>query len=449
MSDIIKIKRGLDIKLAGKATRELSTVVISEYALKPTDFIGVYPKMFVKVGDKVKAGTPVFYDKNRENIQFTSPVSGTIKDIIRGEKRVLLDIIIESDGQNASEDFGTESIASLTKESVSSKLLKSGAWAFIKQRPYGIIANPNDTPKAIFISAFDSAPLAPDMDFVVEGKNAEFQAGIDALAKLCPGKIHLNIKANQTKSPVFLNAKNVTINTFDGPHPAGNIGVQINKISPINKGDIYWTVDPQDLIIIGRLFLTGKYNAEKIIALAGSQVKKPCYYKVLVGANIENIVKGTIVEGENRFISGNVLTGNKIDSNGYLSFYHNMLTVIPEGKYHSFFGWLFPRANKHTFHKTGYSWLMPNKEYVSDTNMNGGERAFVMTGEMDKVFPMDILPMQLLKAIIVGDIDQMEQLGIYEVDEEDFALCEYISTSKIEMQSIVRQGLDLIRKEMS
>lgn len=449
MSSIIKIKRGLDIKLAGKPIKELSQVEISEYALKPTDFIGLSPKPLVQVGDKVKAGTPIFFDKHREDIIITSPVSGSVVEIIRGEKRKMLEIRIKSDGQFSYMDFGVQNLPDISREEVQEKLLKSGVWAYIKQRPYGIIANPKDAPKAIFISAFDSAPLAPDLDFIVEGKSEEFQAGIDVLNKLCLGKIHLNVKAKQTKSPTFLNAKNVTINSFDGPHPAGNVGVQIHKISPINKGEIYWTLDPQAVIIIGKLFLTGKYDAEKIIAIAGSEVKKPHYIKVIAGANIQNIVKGNVTGGENRYISGNVLTGIKIEENGYLSFYHNLITVIPEGKQHTFLGWLLPRPNIHSFHKTGYSWLMPNKEYQLDTNLKGGERAFVMTGEMEKVLPLDVLPMQLLKAILIEDIDLMERLGIYEVDEEDFALCEYISTSKIEIQSIIRHGLDLIRKEMS
>lgn len=449
MSNIIKIKRGLDIKLKGQPMKELKAVEIKEYALKPTDFIGVFPKMLVNVGDKVKAGTPIFFDKYRENIVFTSPVSGTITELVRGEKRKLLEIRIESDGSNEYVEFGKSNPSSQGKDEIIDKLLKSGVWPYIKQRPYSVIANPTDKPKAIFISAFDSAPLAPDFDYMVEGKAPEFQAGIDALAKLTSGKVHLNIKDGVTRSSVFTNAKNVVLTGFTGPHPAGNVGVQIHHISPINKGETVWVVDPQSVIIIGRLFTEGRYNAEKTIALGGSEVGKTGYFKVKNGACILPLVKDNVSVGENRFISGNVLTGTKIEKSGFLSFYHNHITVIPEGNNYEFFGWLIPSPKKHSFYRTALSWLTPSKEYSLNTNFNGGERAFVITGELEKVLPMDIYPIQLMKAILNDDIEKCESLGIYEVDEEDIALCEYINTSKIEMQEILRRGLDYVRKEMS
>ena len=449
MSKSIRIKRGLDIKLKGQSEKVVKTVDVEQYALKPTDFTGVFPKMLVKAGDKVKAGSIVYFDKYRDNIKFASPVSGTIKEVLRGAKRKILEIRIESDGENLFEDFGRVEPSTLSREQIVEKLLSSGTWPYLIQRPYGVIANPEDNPKAIFISAFDTAPLSPDMDFVVEGKAAEFQTGIDTLAKLTEGKIHLNILEGKTKSSVFTGVKNVEINTFSGPHPAGTVGTQIAHIDPINKGEVVWTIDPQSVIIIGRLFREGIYKAERVIALAGSEVVNTAYYKLLTGSCIFHLVDNNITSGDKRFISGNVLTGTKIEKNGFLSFYDNMITVIPEGNFYNFFGWLIPSFKKHSFYRTAFSWLAPNKEYSLNTNLNGGERAFVVTGAMEKVFPMDIYLIELLKAILVDDIDKMENLGIYEIIEEDIALCEYISTSKINMQSLLRRGLDDLRKEMS
>lgn len=449
MSKSIQIKKGLDIKLKGKAEKTVTSVDIKHYALKPTDFNGVSPKMLVKVGDKVKAGTIVFYDKKREYLKFTSPVSGTVTEVIRGEKRKMLEIRIESDGANTNENFGTADAASISREQIIEKMLLSGCWPMLMQRPYGVIANPEDQPKSIFISAFDSAPLAMDLDFVVEGKGSEFQAGLDILKKLTTGKVHLNISEITTQSKVFIDAKGVEINKFSGPHPAGLVGTQIAHIDPINKGEVVWTIDPQSVIIIGRLFKEGIYNPEKLVAVAGSEVLKPQYYKLKAGANIRHIVEGNVAEGELRFISGDVLTGTQIDKGGYISFYHPALTIIPEGKYQTFFGWLIPSPKKFSFYHTAFSWLTPKKEYRLDTNLNGGERAFVVTGAVEKVFPMDIYLIPLLKAVLANDIDKMEQLGIYEIIEEDIALCEYISTSKINMQALLREGLNLMYAEMS
>ena len=448
MSEVIKIKRGLDIKLAGEAGKKVEKVVSDKYAIKPTDFHGVFPKMLLSEGAAVKAGTPVFFDKYRENIVFSSPVSGKIAEVHRGAKRKILEIRIESDGKMDYEDFGKEDAKNLPRERVIQKLLKSGIWPCIRQRPYSVIANPDETPKAIFISGFSSAPLAPDYAYLLEGKEKAFQAGIDAIVKLTAGKVHINL-AEGNNPTVFTGAKGVQINYFKGPHPAGNIGVQIHHLDPVNKGDIVWYLNPQAVAIIGTLFLEGKYDASKRIALSGSEVTNPHYYDVLTGCNIFPIVKDNRKSTNIRYISGNVLTGTKIEKEGYLGFYDNQLTLIPEGDYYEFLGWAMPRLNKFSYSKTFFSWLTPNKKYVLDTNINGGHRAFVLTGEYEKVFPMDIYPMQLLKAIMVKDIDRMENLGIYEVDEEDFALCEYIDASKTEMQATVREGLDFIRKEMS
>ena len=447
MSKQIRIKKGLDLKLQGEADKVVKPLNLKNFALKPTDFHGLFPKLKVRIGDKVKAGSPVFYDKYRENIVFTSPVSGTVTDVIRGAKRKMLEIRIEADGTDTYETFKQGDPKSFTKEEVIEQLLTSGVWPLIRQRPYNTIANPDDQPKAVYITGFDSAPLAADMDFILEGKDAAVQAGIDAISMVTSAKIHLNLR--DSKCSALNNAKGVEINSFSGPHPSGNVGIQIHHIDPINKGDVLWVLRATDLVTIGNLFLEGKYNAEKIVALAGSEIKDPQYYTIKAGAEVEGIIDGQLTQDNVRIISGNVLTGSKVEKNGYLSYYHNTITVIPEGNHYSFFGWLVPSPKIYSFYKTAFSWLTPNKKYRLDTNLNGGERAFVITGALEKVFPMDILPIQLLKSIMVDDIDQMEQLGIYEVDEEDFALCEYISTSKIDMQEIIRNGLDNMRKEMS
>lgn len=450
MADTITIKQGLDINLLGDAEKVITEVDAGMYAIKPIDFIGVFPKVVVQEGDKVKAGSQLCFDKYRDNIWFTSPVSGTVKEVRRGAKRVLLEIIIEPDAQQQYEDFGKAAPNNLDRDQVLDKMLKSGVWPVIRQRPYTVIANPDDNPKAIFVSAFDTSPLAPDYNFIVEGQAEAFQTGLDALKKLTTGKIHLNLKGNGDNSEVFTNAKNVQINYFNGPHPAGNVGTQINKLDPVNKGEVVWHLRPQEVITIGRLFLEGRYNSERIIALAGSEVVKPMYIKTRIGASIKEIIKDNLKDGKLRFISGNPLTGKKIDKNGFISFYDSQLTVLPEGDYYEMFGWVLPGFGKFSFSRTFFSWLHPkDKKYRMDTNFHGGPRAFVITGEMEKVFPFDIYPMQLLKAIMIEDIDAMENLGIYEVDEEDFALIEFIDTSKTEAQYIVRKGLDIMRKEMS
>jgi len=451
MSDTIKLKRGLDIKLVGLVENKIDTLKTRRYAVKPTDFVALrYPKLLVDEGDEVQTGTVLCYDKYREKIKFTSPVSGKITGIKRGPKRILEEIQIESDEKDTSVDFGAANPADLSRDEIIQKMLDSGIWPMLRQRPYSVIANPEDKPKAIFISGFNSAPLAPDMNFIVEGKEKEFQAGLDALSNLTDGKIHLSLRAGDNPSRVFTEAKNVERHYFDGPHPAGNIGVQIHHIDPINKGDVVWYTYPQQIITIGRLFLEGKYNPEKIVALTGSEVRDRKYFKLKMGASIENMVKDNVTDDQLRYISGNVLTGTKVRREGYLSFYHDQVTVIPEGNYYEFFGWAKPGLNKFSVSPSFLSWwFKPRKRFRLDTNMHGGERAFVISGEYDKVIPMDILPVQLVKAIMIEDIDLMENLGIYEVDEEDFALAEVICTSKIEVQSVIRKGLNQMRAEMS
>jgi Na+-transporting NADH:ubiquinone oxidoreductase subunit A len=449
MSTDIKIKKGLNIKLKGVAQQNLTSVHRSKiFTINPSHFHGILPKMILKVGAKVQVGDAVFYAKQNEQIKFTSPVSGEIKEIVRGAKRKILSVLIEADKSDTFKDFGVKMPNDLTVAQVKELLLESGCWAFIKQRPYDIIANPEDSPKSIFISAFATAPLAALPSFTLSGKEKEFQVGIDALSKLTEGEVHLSIDANASS---FLNdVKNVNIHEVTGKHPAGNVGIQISKIDPINSGDRVWIVNPQDVAAIGSLFLTGNYKAKRVVALAGSQVENPQYYEVLQGSMIGDIVRRNLKSGsKSRIISGNCLTGSTVSSNDPIGFYDDTITVLPEGDHYSFFGWVpFIGNNKFSMSRTFFSWLTPNKVYDLDTNLNGEERAFVVTGEMEKVMPIDIYPMHLLKAAMLCDIEKMENLGIYEVAPEDFALVDFVSTSKIEAQTIIRKGLDLMIKEV-
>lgn len=447
MANIIKLRKGLDINLKGKPVQETFDVKQSaSYALMPDDFTGVTPKVVVKEQMSVKAGDVLFVDKNHPEVKFVSPVSGTVTAVERGARRKVLSVRVEVSG-NEVVDFGKKSVASLSAESVKAALLEAGLFAFIKQRPYDVVANPNVAPKAIFVSAFDSKPLAPDFEYVLKGQETDFQTGLDALAKMA--SVYLGVSASQ-KSEALLQAKGVTVNVFDGPHPAGNVGVQINHVAPISKGEVVWTIGAEEVIFIGRLFNNGHVDFTRTIALAGSEVVKPAYCRMVIGAQLSGLLEGRIVSGKSlRIINGNVLTGMKTTAEGYLSAAANMVTVIPEGDdVHEMLGWIMPRFNDYSTSRSYFSWLMGKKEYTMDARIKGGERHMIMSGEYDRVFPMDILPEYLIKAIIAGDIDRMEALGIYEVAPEDFALCEFVDSSKLELQRIVRQGLDALRKEM-
>ena len=417
--DKIKIKKGLDIRLAGAPSKQLERFEPTSCAIKPTDFIGVLPKLHVEEGDEVKAGSVLFHDKNNENIVFTSPVSGKVKAIVRGEKRAILEVIVESDGKNDAIDFSDI-------DNPIDRMLRSGVWPMLRQRPYATIANPNDRPKHIFVSTFDTAPLAPDNDYIIENHIDAFNAGVNVLSKLTDGNVYINVRRD-VPWRVSTNAQNVVVTEFSGPHPAGNVGTQINAISPINKGETVWYCYPQDVITIGNLFLTGKYDSTRIIAMTGSAAKNPHYYQTRIGADISTILH---IDENARVISGNVLTGTNITGDKHLCFHDSQVTVIPEGNEYKLFGWLRPITKRFT-----------------DTNTNGDTRPYIMTGEFERIFPFDIYPMQLIKACLIKDIDQMEELGIYEVDAEDFALCEVIDPSKTPIQQIIREGLEFIRKE--
>lgn len=452
MSKIIHLKKCLDIRLMGEATNTIVSLPKADvYAVKPTDFMGVTPKMLVKEGDAVKAGTPLFFDKYSPTLLFTSPVAGVVEAVVRGEKRKILEVVITPSSQQEYEAFPVE--GNLSPERIKDLMLKAGLWPFIIQRPYGIIASEKDTPRDIFISLFDTAPLAPNMEMIINTQRADFEKGISIISKLTSGKVYLG--ANQTNSEDTLSVAkdNVEVQQFRGAHPTGCVGVQINNIAPINKDEIIWTIDAQAVAIIGRFFATGKVDMTKIISLAGSEVSKPHYVKTIYGASIKSIVGNEIKQqsegGRVRIINGNVLTGTSTPDSGFLSFYNNIITVIPEGDHSAFLGWITPRCDKFSVSRMLFSWLTPKKEYRLDTNLNGGHRAFVMTDEYEKVVPMDIYPVYLLKAILANDIDKMENLGIYEVIEEDFALCDFVCTSKMDVQQIIRDGINSMIKELN
>jgi len=450
MSKEIRLKKGLNINLLGEADKVYASVKPTErYVVKPTDFHGLTPKLAVKVGDKVKAGTTLFFDKYNDKVNFSAPVSGEVIDIVRGAKRKILEVVLKADAVIEYEHFISDTSKSISREQIIDTMLKSGIWPFVRQKPYDIVANPTDMPKAIFISAFNSAPLTIDNDFALYGMDELFQKGLDYITKLSIGKTHLNIDGNTNPSKVFTGAKGVEINKISGAHPAGNVGIQVHHIDPINKGEVVWYLQPQDVIAIARLFTEGKYDVSRIVALAGSQVKKPKYYRTIAGATVANLLFDNINEGDNRIISGDILTGQHIDINGTLGFYDTTITVIEEGKEQEFLGWILPGLHKFSASKTFLSWLTPSKKYTLNANMHGEERAYVMTGEYEKVLPMDIFPAHLIKACMIEDIELMENLGIYEVSPEDFALCEFVCTSKIEVQTIIRNALELVRKENS
>jgi Na+-transporting NADH:ubiquinone oxidoreductase subunit A len=450
MSNDIKIKNGLTIKLKGAAENILKKAALPEsVSLNPSDFHLIIPKMALKVGEKVSQGSVVFFSKKDERIKFCSPVDGTIRDIVRGAKRKIIEIIIDVEKNQNLISPNPQVFADLNTDQIKTILLESGCWPFVKQRPYDVIANPSDNPKSIFISGFNSAPISADLQIILDDQKEEFKEGINVLSKLTSGEI--NICVNDTSSTFISEIENVKIHKINGPHPSGNVGVQIHHIDPVNSGERVWTLGAEDVAIIGRYFMTGIYNPIRTIAVSGPPVKYPKYYKTIVGTQLNKIIDDTGIDINDslRIINGDVLSGRKVEHDNYLGFYNNTLSVLREGNRYRMFGWIpFVNNKVPSMYKTSFSWLFPNKEYDLDTNLNGEERAFVVTGEMEKVFPMDILPMQLLKECMAGNIEKMESLGIYEVAPEDFSLIDYSSSSKIEAQYIIRQGLDLMISEV-
>lgn len=450
MANMIKIKKGLDIKLKGRAAETIiKTADAPLYGICPDDFHGVVPKVVVKLGDRVLVGSPLMVDKNCPEIQFVSPVSGEVVAVNRGERRKVLDIQVRPSRDNF-EHLKFEAIdpKRSTAAEIKTTMLKAGLWPFIKQRPYDIIANPNETPRDIFVTGFDSAPLAPNYEFLLKGTQLEsLQVGLDALAKLTAGKVYLSVRSGSALAAM----KGVEIIMVDGPHPAGNVGVQIHHTAPINKGESVWTVNALDLALVGRSLEMGMSDFTRTIAITGSEVTTPSYTTVHAGAQISSIVTGKVIKGEYnlRYIAGNVLSGSKVSEHSFLSPYASQVTVILEGDdVHEMFGWAMPGFDKLSASKSYFSWLFPNREYRMDARLRGGVRAIIMSGEYDSVLPMDILPEFLIKETLAFNIEKMENLGIYEVAPEDFALCEFVDTSKLPIQHIIRTGLDQLRKEM-
>lgn len=449
MSTDIRIKKGLDINLVGAAQKETSILKDSDsYQINLDDFHGIVPKLLLKEGENVKAGQALFYNKDNEEMLFVSPVSGVIDEIKRGARRRVLTITIKADGTDASEKLQTVNLESGSADQIKKALLVGGCWSFIKQRPYDLIANPADTPKGIFISGWDTAPLAADLDYTLAGSEKYLQAAVTALGKLTSGSVHISVKGS---SSVLAGLEGVQLHTVSGPHPAGLVGTLINKVDPINKGERVWTVSAADLEIIGKLLLEGEFDGSRTVAVSGSGVSKPSYVRVKLGAEIKTVLDaaGGLTDENVRVINGNVLTGTGVAPFRYLRFYNNSVTVIPEGNDYELFGWAKPVSNKVSITRAlTLSWLNKRKKYNLNTNTNGEHRAFVLTGQYEQVFPLDIYPMQLLKSCMIKDLDEMEQLGLYEVAPEDFALTEFVCVSKQPHQKIIREALDLLYKEI-
>ena len=445
MANVIKLHKGLDINLKGRAAEQkIQLKSNGKYALVPDDFEGVTPKVVVKEGDKVQAGDALFVNKQYPEVKFASPVSGTVSAVVRGERRKVLCVKVDADAQQSFVDFGKKDVTKLDGKAVIDALLEAGIFGYVNQLPYAVSTNPSVMPKAIFVSALRDKPLAADFEFEVKGQEADFQTGITALSKIA--KTYLGVGVGSALE----NVKDAEVNIFDGKCPAGNVGVQVNHIDPVNKGEVVWTIgDPTVVLFIGRLFNTGKVDLRRTVALCGSEIKNPAYVDMLVGEELSTLLSNSYdAQKSVRIINGNVLTGKPTTKEGFLGAHSSEITVIPEGNdADEVLGWILPRFNQFSVSRSYFSWLCGKKSYALDARIKGGERHMIMSGEYDKVLPMDIYGEYLIKAIITGDIDRQEALGIYEVSPEDFALAEFVDSSKLELQRIVREGLNVLRKE--
>ena len=445
MANVIKLRKGLDINLQGKAEeKKIQLKSNGKFALVPDDFEGVTPKVVVKEGDKVKAGDALFVNKQYPEVKFASPVSGTVSAVVRGERRKVLCVKVDADSQQESVDFGKKNVGTLSGEQVINALLEAGIFGYINQLPYAVSTNPSVQPKAIFVSALRDKPLAADFEYEVQGQETDFQTGLTALSKIA--KTYLGVGVGSKLEGM----KDVEVNVFDGKCPAGNVGVQVNNIDPVNKGEVVWIIgDPTVVLFIGRLFNTGKVNLKRTVALCGSEIISPAYVDMLVGEELSTLLSNSYdADHDVRIINGNVLTGKPTTKEGFLGAHTSEITVIPEGNdADEMLGWILPRFKQFSVNRSYFSWLCGKKSYALDARVKGGERHMIMSGEYDKVLPMDIYGEYLIKAIITGDIDRQEALGIYEVSPEDFALAEFVDSSKLELQRIVREGLNILRKE--
>ena len=444
MANVIKLRKGLDINLQGKAEeKRIQLKSNGQFALVPDDFEGVVPKVVVKEGDKVKAGDALFVNKQYPEVKFASPVSGTVREVVRGERRKVLCIRVDADAQQEQVDFGKKDVEKMDGKAVIDALMEAGIFGYINQLPYAVSTNPSQMPKAVFVSALRDMPLAGSFEFEVKGQEGDFQTGLTALSKIA--KTYLGCGVHSS----FENYQNVEVTVFDGPCPAGNVGVQVNHLDPVNKGEVVWTVEPTVVLFIGRLFNTGKVDLRRTVALCGSEVKAPAYVDMLVGEELATLLSNSYdADRHVRIINGNVLTGKPTTKDGSLGAHTSEITVIPEGDdADEFAGWIMPRFKQFSVNRSYFSWLCGKKQYALDARVKGGERHMIMSGEYDRVLPMDIYGEYLIKAIIAGDIDRQEALGIYEVSPEDFALAEFVDSSKLELQRIVREGLNILRKE--
>lgn len=445
---VFRLRRGFDIPLAGEAGKRLLDVAPSPlFALKPTDVHGLapIPKLLAREGDEVRAGTGLFFDKSCPDVRFCSPVAGEVVEVRRGPKRAIHEVVILADREPSFEDYPKLDPASASPAAIRSTLARAGAWPLVRQRPFNVLADPQRSPRDIFVSCFDSAPLAPDAGVLISGSEADFGAGLAVLGRLTSGDVHLGVRG--TSPDVFRKAEGVRIHTFEGPHPAGNVGVQIHHVAPIGKGDVVWTVKPQDVAIIGRLAANGIFDARRKVAVTGAEVVRTGYVETRLGASILPMVDGNLRSDHVRFISGDVLTGGRIGRDGFLGLFDDQVTVIEEGDEPEFMGWLVPTYPRPSMSRTFLSSIVRGRGFRVNSNTHGELRAFVMSGEYEKVVPMDLYPQHLIKSILYQDFDQMEGLGIYEVVEEDLALCEFVCTSKQPVQRILREGLDALRNE--
>ena len=445
MANVIKLRKGLDIHLQGKAEeKKIQLKSNGKYALVPDDFEGITPKVVVREGDHVKAGDALFVNKLYPEVKFASPVSGTVREVVRGERRKVLCVRVDADAQQEFADFGRRDINTMNGKQVINALLEAGLFGYINQLPYAVSTNPGTQPKAIFVSALRDKPLAANFEFEVKGQEQDFQTGLTALSKIA--KTYLGVG----EGSALTSMKNAEVTVFQGKCPAGNVGVQVNNIAPVNKGEVVWTIgDPTVVLFIGRLFNTGRVNLTRTIALCGSEINSPAYVDMLVGEELSTLLSNSYDAGKSvRIINGNVLTGKPTTKDGFLGAHTSEITVIPEGNdADEMLGWILPRLKQFSVSRSYFSWLCGKKDYALDARIKGGERHIIMSGEYDKVLPMDIYGEYLIKAIIAGDIDRQEALGIYEVSPEDFALAEFVDSSKLELQRIVREGLNILRKE--
>ena len=446
------LKRGHDILLEGEATTEgVKTASGGTFAIQPTNFVGIspIPKVVVEVGDRVLAGDTLFFDKKKPAIKYAAPVSGEVVAVNRGEKRAISQVVIRADEKIEHRVFDGFDLENGSREDLVAYLLDSGVWPMIRQRPFNVVADETEVPRDIFISTFDTAPLAPDLSSIIEGEAATFQKGLDVLAKLTTGAVHLGLSANGEEAPAtaFTEATGVEKHWFSGKHPAGNVGVQIHHIKPINSNDKVWVLGVQEVLTIGSLFTKNIFDARRAVVVAGSQVTNPGYVMTYQGANIADLLKDNVNNTNVRRISGDVLSGQQKSNDDYLDFYDDQLTVIEEGDYYEMFGWLLPLSPRPTISKTFPNFLFPDVKFSGDTNTHGEKRAFVVTGQYEQVLPMDIYPQHLFKAILINDFERMEGLGIYELAEEDVALCEFVCTSKQPLQQILKEGLDVMREQ--